>query len=167
MVLLLVARRPGYSTSWIPFLAGIRRQNVWRAMKALRQRGIVHATRASRRGAEAWSLTEEGVVLARRLEARLATWEAMLNETVDLTEVAFSLRRMVERLVNRPGGGKWRSGLIVPEEARTDPEWDLHFQNAVLPEVEVPPIGTPAERKQRKAAEDFARLEATWNRLWR
>ena len=135
-------------------------------MKALQKRGIVHPTSASGRGAEAWSLTEEGVVLARRLEARLAIWEAMLNESVDLEEVALCLRRMVERLVNRPSGGDWRKGLIVPDEARADPEWDLHLHNAVEPGIEVPPHGTPAERRQRKAAEDRAQLAATWARLW-
>ncbi len=167
MVLLQVARRPGYSTTWIPFLSGIRRQNVWRAMKSLQKRGVVHPTYATGRGAEAWSLTDEGVVLARRLEARLATWESMLNETVDLVDVASSLRRMVERLVNRPRGGDWRKGLVVPEEARADSDWDLHLHNAVLPGIEVPPLGPIAERRHRRADKARADLEAAWSRLWR
>jgi DNA-binding MarR family transcriptional regulator len=166
MATLLVARRPDRSTSDIAWLSGTRRQNVWRSLKALQKRGLVHPTNASMRGAEGWSLSEAGVELARRLEARLTAWETMLNESVDLEVVVFFLQRMVECVVNRPTGGKWRSGIIIPEEQRLDPEWDLHLQNAVRPEIEVPPLGTHSERAERKAAQTSAELRELWNALW-
>ena len=167
IIMLLVSRRPGRSSSDLAWLSGTQRQNVWRALKSLQKRELVHPTRSSARGAEGWSLSEAGVELARRLEVRLAAWEAMLSDTVDLSLVAWQLQRMVERLVNRPTSGRWRQGLIVPDEARADPDWDRHLPNAVQPAVEVPPLGSRSERADRKHAREAAELKAAWVRLWR
>ena len=167
MATLLVARSPGRSASDIAWLSGIRRQNVWRALKALQKRELVHPSSASRRGAEGWSLSKQGAALASRLEARLAAWEAMINERVDLQVVVWFLQRMVESLLTRPTSGKWRTGLIIPNEQRLDPEWDLHLKDAVLPAIEVPPLGSPSERAERKAAEASEELQAVWRALWK
>lgn len=166
MITLLVSRRPGRSASEIAWLSGTRRQNVWRSLKALQKRELVHPVSSSRRGAEGWSLSEQGAELARRLEVRLSAWEAMLNQSVDLQVVVWFLQRMVECLVNRPTGGKWRSGLIIPDEQRLDPEWDLHLDRAVLPAIEVPPLGTRSERAERKATEASEELQALWHSLF-
>lgn len=166
MAMLLVARRPGCCTSHIAWFAGLRRQNAWRTMKGLERRGVVHAARRSVRGAEGWSLTHDGLLLARSLEARLHAWEEMISTRVDLPELVASLERAVESLVNRPSAEGWAAGLHVPHEVRWEPHWDQHLDRAVLPEA-CPVDDLPNERPGGKTEEEIAQLDAAWNALWR
>jgi len=131
--MLLLARRPGRSAMEIAYFSGQRKQNVGRALRALEKRGLVHPAQVSKRGAEGWSLTAAGVALARRLEARLAAWELIIQRGVDLASLTYALQRTVELLVNRPTEDGWEAGLSIPDESRLDPNWDQHLDAAVLP----------------------------------
>ena len=163
MTMLLLSERPGRSTSEIALFTGRHRQHVWRSLRGLAGRNLVHPTRVTTRGVEGWSLAPAGLALARRLEMRLAAWEAIMSRSVDLPMVAWSLRRMVESVVNRPSSAGWRRGLVVPEEARLDPDWDLHLEGAVLP------AATPTVEGPDSAGRTDAEVEAiaaAWHALW-
>lgn len=157
MIFLLLSRMPGRSASDLAVSSGRQRQHVWRSMRALKKRGLVHAVRASERGTEGWSLSPHGVTLARALELRLAAWEGLMGKFVDLDEVFRSLQHMVQTVVNRPSAKGWRRGLLQPEESWKDPEWDAHLESAAV---------APASGRKVRTAEDYARIDAVWNKVW-
>lgn len=64
---------------------------------------------------------------------RLKAWEAILQRGVDLESLTHSLQRAVELLVNRPSEDGWEAGLLIPLEARLDPNWDKDLEETVLP----------------------------------
>jgi len=159
VTMLLLSARPGRSTSEIALFTGRHRQHVARSMRGLARRNLVHPTRLSARGAEGWSLAPAGLAVARRLEMRLAAWEAVMARSVDLPMVAWSLQRMVVSVVNRPRASGWRRGLITPDESRLDPDWDRHLEGAVLPAAEPSQTARPAEEENGTTA-------AAWLAPW-
>jgi hypothetical protein len=162
MLMLLLARRPGRSTGDIAFISGRQRQHVWRSMRGLAKRGLVHATHRSGRGVGGWSLAPDGLVLARLLEKRLAAWEGIIGRSVELPVLITSLERMVEALVNRPSATGWIRGLLRPEESWLDPEWNLHLERAVLP-----PTSTEDSESSERSEADVARIAAAWHAMWK
>lgn len=167
---LLLSRLPGRSASDLALYTGRHRQHVWRSMTALKQRGLVHPSRASERGTEAWSLAPAGVAIAQALERRLAAWEGLMGRHVDLDEVFRSLQRMVTTVVNRPSAKGWRRGLLAPEESWMDPDWNAHLHSAVLPEASPPDERASGSTEQRsrdpKTPADYDRIERAWNKIW-
>ncbi len=175
MAVMLLAQRTGQSASEVALFSGRARQHAQRTLCELGRRGFVERLRVSPSGkVMAWSLTPAGEALARRLEVRLLAWEEILASRVDLPEVLASLERMTESLVNRPSADGWARGLMIPQEARRDSQWDLPGELRTAshpagvsgripigdkPEDEAPPAS--------KRARDQAALAATWDALWR
>ena len=171
-IFLLLSRLPGCSASELAIYTGRQRQHVWRSMTALKERGLVHASRTSERGTEGWSLSPAGVTLAQALERRLAAWEGLMGRHVDLDQIFQLLQKMVTTVVNRPSSKGWRRGLLAPEESWMDPEWNAHLHSAALPEASTtahcerhePTTEQPGEDPKTPA--DYERIDQHWHKLW-
>ena len=124
LVVLLLGQRESFAASSLALHTGRTRQQVQRSLEALRKKGLVHTGRLPSGRVAAWALTDAGVSVKDRLEARLGAYEEILGGHADLSRVAESLERMVESLVNRPSSSGWRRGLLVPHVARLNPSWD-------------------------------------------
>jgi hypothetical protein len=124
LMVLLLGQRESFAGSSLALFTGRTRQQVQRSLMVLRKKGLVRACRMPSGRAIAWALTDAGVTVKDRLEARFDAWEEILGGQADLPKVAEALECMVESLVNRPSSFGWRGGLQVPHVSRLNPAWD-------------------------------------------
>lgn len=148
MVLLLIGQlnERRRSASEIAWLSGRSRQNVQRSLARLERRGIILPAAVSGRGTEAWSLTEVGIQLGARLHCRQVALESILDARFELADIALSLQLIVQTLVNRPTASGWARGLLIPHEARKDPEWDIPAKDRESLRMTMSPVDERAAR---------------------
>lgn len=122
MILMLLGERKHDPACNLAYRSGRARQQVQRSLMMMQRRALVEPMVISARGrVQAWRLTERGLRMWELLERAMREWEAELEHRVDVAELTASLQRVVQVIVNRPGGDGWRRGLTVPLELRLEP----------------------------------------------